>query len=53
MPDQTQKVKEEIVGPITIKYSEFSPQMVRYSSIDAMLSPYLNSNGGVSVQLVK
>jgi len=53
MPDQTQNVKEEIVGPITIKYSEFSPQMVRYSSIDAMLSPYLNSNGGVSVQLVK
>ena len=53
MPDQTQNVKEEIVGPITIKYSEFSPQTVRYSSIDAMLSPYLNSNGGVSVQLVK
>jgi len=52
MPDQTQNVKEEIVGPITIKYSEFSAQAVRYSSVDAILSPYLNSSG-VSVQLVK
>jgi len=52
MPDQTQNVKEEIVGPITIKYSEFSAQAVRYSSVDAILSPYLNS-GGISVQLVK
>ena len=52
MPDQTQNVKEEIVGPITIKYSEFSAQAVRYSSVAAILSPYLNS-GGISVQLVK
>jgi len=52
MPDQTQSVREETIGPITVKYNEYSSQATRYSSVDAMLSPYLNSSG-VSVQLVK
>ena len=52
MPDATQNVKKEIVGPITIEYDAYSAQAVRYSSVDAMLSPYLNSSG-ISVQLVK
>lgn len=52
MPDQTQSVKKETVGAIMIEYDQYSSQATRYSSIDAMLSPYLNSNG-VSVQLVK
>src|SRR4030065_358352 len=40
MPDATQNIKKEIVGPITVEYDQFSAQATRYSSIDAMLSPY-------------
>ena len=53
MPDKKQSIKKKVIGPITFEYDQYSTQAKQYSSIDAMLAPYLNSNGGISVQLVK
>lgn len=43
--DQTQAIKREKVGPLETEYSEFSPQAVRFRSIDMMLAPYLTGTG--------
>lgn len=51
-PDSSQNVKKKTVGPITVEYSEFSPQGTKYDSIIDMLRPYINASG-VSVDLVK
>lgn len=53
LPDGTQQVAEETVGPITVKYDQYSPANKQYFAIDAILSPYLNSIGGISVALTR
>ena len=53
LADQTQGVVKEKVGVIEVEYSEHSPARVRYSFIDAMLRPYLNSVAGCNVPLVR
>lgn len=53
LPDGTQQVAEETVGPITVKYDQYSPANKQYFAIDAILSPYLNSLGGISVALTR
>lgn len=52
-PDLTQGVVREQVGPIAVEYDKNSPQVTRYKAIDAMLAPFLNGRGGVSVGLVR
>ena len=43
--DLEQKVTEEIIGPITTKYDDYSPAFTRYRSVDNMLRAYLTSGG--------
>lgn len=44
-PDLTQQILSSKVGPISITYSEASPQYKRFRSIDMLLAPYLTGNG--------
>ena len=53
LPDGTQQIAEETIGPITVKYDPYSPANKQYFSIDAILSPYLSGIGNVSVGLMK
>lgn len=41
MPDATQTVKREKVGPIEVEYNEFSPSSPVFIAIDAMLAALL------------
>lgn len=41
MPDTTQKVKREKVGPIEVEYDEFSPSSAVFIAIDSMLAALL------------
>lgn len=43
--DLTRGVITEKVGPIETQYDRYSPQNVRYRSIDMMLAPFLKSSG--------
>lgn len=44
--DEEQKVIQEIIGPITVKYSDNSTTSTKqYSSINAMLKPFLKTSG--------
>tara|TARA_R110000772_G_C13310282_1_gene440283 strand:+ start:18602 stop:19402 length:801 start_codon:yes stop_codon:yes gene_type:complete len=52
-PDQSQVIIREKIGPLETEFSEFSPTKVRYSSIDAMLRPYLANNGARQLQVVR
>jgi hypothetical protein len=52
LPDQTQVVLSETVGPITTVYDKNSPQATRYLEIDGMLRPYLKGNGK-SVNMIR
>jgi hypothetical protein len=46
LTDEEQKVTMEMIGPITIKYSDNSTTATKkYSSINAMLKPFLKSSG--------
>jgi len=52
--DLTRGVVREKIDVIEIEYDKNSPERTRYSFIDAMLAPFLNSIGtGASVQLVR
>ena len=39
--DQSRQVTQETIGPVTVKYDEYSSPAVKYTSVDAMLAPYL------------
>lgn len=41
LPDISQSVKREKVGPIEVEYDQYSPSSPAYQSIDAMLAPFL------------
>jgi hypothetical protein len=47
LADVTQQKSSVTVGPISTTYDKYSPQAKRYSSIDAMLAPYLDTGAGV------
>ena len=52
--DQTQKVIQETVGPVTVKYDSNAPQQIQYSQIDAMLRVYLTAGGNMAmVKLIR
>lgn len=55
MPDSSQAVKREKVGPLEVEYDEFSPSSPAYLAIDAMLAPFLlpGSQPGVNVPLMR
>lgn len=55
MPDSSQTVKREKVGPLEVEYNEYSPSSPAYTSIDAMLAPFLlpGSQPGVNVPLMR
>lgn len=50
--DQTQKIVSVQVGPITTVYEPSSSQVVKYSEIDNLLSPYLKG-GANRLSLVR
>ena len=52
-PDGTQKTTQETIGPITVKYTDGSPQRVQYDAVESLLAVLLTSVGGVSVSLVR
>ncbi len=45
LADQTQAKSSVSVGPISTTYDPYSPTAKQYKEIDAMLAPYLKSNG--------
>ena len=45
LADLTQGVVSEQIGSIVTTYDKFSPQTVRYASVDALLRPYLLAAG--------
>lgn len=45
LPDVSDLVTEETIGPITTKYDKRSPDTPLYKAIDAMLSIYLKDGG--------
>lgn len=49
LDDQSQKVIEEVVGPITVKYDPSSPQEIRYKMVDNMVRVYLVAGGNSNV----
>jgi len=53
LPDLTQGVERETIGPITVQYDKYSPQRRRYSAVDAMLAEFLSPGGDVSTRLVR
>ena len=52
-PDLAQRVVREKIGPIEVEYDKNSPQYTAYRAITNMLSPYLNSVGGVFRKVVR
>lgn len=46
--DLSRAVKREKVGPIETEYADFTPQQVRYVSIDRTLAPYMVGGGAFS-----
>jgi len=53
LDDLTQGVTQETVGPITTVYDKTSNRKTRYTSIEALLQPYLKAGGSVSMGLVR
>ncbi len=53
MPDLTRGVLQEVVGPISVTYDKVSPELTRYSFIEAMLKPYLRGGSKVNVPLYR
>lgn len=45
LPDVTDLITEETIGPITTKYDKRSPVSPQYKAIDAMLAVYLKDGG--------
>jgi hypothetical protein len=50
--DVTRAIIREKVGPLETEYSAFSPQSVRYRSIDMALAPFLRG-GSMNARLVR
>ena len=42
--DQTEKVTERTVGPLTTKYAEYSNPQTQYTSVYNLLKPYLSGS---------
>lgn len=55
MPDESQAVKREKIGPIEVEYDQTSPSAPSYVAIDAMLAPLLlaGSRPGLNVPLMR
>lgn len=55
MPDTSQGIKREKIGPIEVEYDQYSPSAAAFASIDAMLAPYLVSGAqpGLNVPLMR
>jgi hypothetical protein len=55
LPDTSQSVKREKVGPIEVEYDAYSPADPTFTSIDEMLAAFLiaGARPGVSVPLVR
>lgn len=55
MPDESQAVKREKIGPIEVEYNEYSPSSPSYVAIDAMLAPLLRAGAqpGLNVPLMR
>ena len=49
-PNLEQQTLSETVGPLSVTYSQSSPQYTRYRAIDMLLRPYI-SGGGVMSKL--
>jgi hypothetical protein len=47
--DATQKILQETVGPITMRYDPNSTNIIRYTAVDMLLSPFLGSGGNSAV----
>jgi hypothetical protein len=45
LPDQSQGVVREKVGPLEVEYDRYSPQRKKYSAIDGLLRPLLKADG--------
>lgn len=45
--DQSRQVTQETIGPLTVKYDEFSSPAVKYTSVAAMLAPYLTGSSNM------
>lgn len=50
LPDQTQQVVRETVGPLTVQYSPHAAQTKRFPAIDRALAPFIHGNS-VSAQV--
>ena len=55
MPDESQAVKREKIGPIEVEYDQTSSSAPSYVAIDAMLAPFLiaGSRPGLNVPLMR
>ena len=53
LDDLTQGVTSETVGSISVTYDKTSNRKTRYTSIEALLQPYLKAGGSVSIGLVR
>jgi len=49
IPDLTQAVRRERVGPVEVEYQDYSRATRSYRAIDALLAPLLAASGGLRV----
>lgn len=43
--DITERIVQEVVGPITTKYDQYAPTQVQYVQVDMILKPFLSLGG--------
>jgi len=53
LADLTQQAIRKKVAQIEIEYDKYSSQSTRYPAIEAMLSPYFNSNSSINHELIR
>lgn len=52
--DQSTRVLQETIGPITVKYDQYAPQSAQYVQVEGILKPFLNiSSGGGMMKLTR
>lgn len=51
--DGTQRAAKKQVDPISIEYQVGSPQRIQFDAVEALLAPFLQSIGGVSIPLAR
>jgi hypothetical protein len=49
IPDETQAVKRQKVGPVEVEYQDYSRATKTYRAIDTLLAPLLAAGGGLRV----